>query len=132
MTEADQSAAPAAPVAESQPAAEPAAAPAQEAAPAAPAVPASVDVDVAVQLPPASADLSDKIAAIVLAAIENHKSGGGLLGEGAADVKAVVSAFGGLLADIGKMGAELSAEPLGVGEAFAIAGFKVVRKLSAK
>lgn len=83
-------------------------------------------------VPQSSDKVADSLAELTLAIIANHKAGGGAVVEASADVMAAVSKLSGALAAVSGVGAEISAEPIGVIEAFVLAGFKVGRTLTGK
>lgn len=90
------------------------------------------DVEVTESVPQGSQALSDGIKKLVVAVVKNHQAGLGAVGEVSADVAEAVKDLGPALASIGLIGDELKAEPLGVAEAFAIAGFGAARELTGK
>lgn len=90
------------------------------------------DTQVQVSLPAETAALSQGLQKLFLDIVAAKKSGatGAALVTDA--VTATIADLEGALAGIGGLSGEIAAEPVGVAEAFAIAGFGVVRALSGK
>jgi hypothetical protein len=87
------------------------------------------DVQKSVAVPSSSSGLADALCTLALAVIANHKAGGGAAVELSKDVVAAVGALSGPLTSLASLGDEVKAEPLGVAEAFALAGFQLARSL---
>jgi hypothetical protein len=87
------------------------------------------DVQKSVSVPASSSQLADGLCALATAIIANHKAGGGAAVELSKDVVSAVGALSGPLAALANLGGEIKAEPLGVAEAFALAGFTLARTL---
>ncbi len=82
---------------------------------------------------PSGADgLASALASLVGALVKNHKDGGGLAVELSKDVGEALKDLSLIVASLPGVGSELSSAPIGVAEAFVIAGFKVARDLSGK
>lgn len=90
------------------------------------------DVSQSVAVPPNSSALSQALAKFVLDCIAAQKAGGGTLAVGSKDVEAAIGDLSPALANLSAEGTEAQAEPIGVAEAFTIAGFQVARSLTGK
>lgn len=83
-------------------------------------------------VPQSSDKVADSLAELTLAIVANHKAGGGAVVEASADVMAAVKGLSAALGAFSGIEAEAAAEPIGVIEAFVLAGFKVGRTLTGK
>jgi hypothetical protein len=86
-------------------------------------------VAVEAQVPKAAASLSDGLKKLVLAVVANHKGAPGAALEIAADIQEAVKDLGPALASAGMLSGEVAADPIGVAEAFAVAGFELAKGL---
>jgi hypothetical protein len=90
------------------------------------------EMNESVSVPEHAGKLSDALAKFVLDIIAAKKSGASGVALVAAIGSAAISDLGGALDDVTNIGGEIGSEPIGVAEAFSIAGFKVARSLSGK
>ena len=90
------------------------------------------DVALTVQVPPNTSALAQGIAALFATIIANTKGGASPLIQITEDVTAAIGDLAPALANVTAIGSEASAEPIGVAEAFSIAGFQVARSLTGK
>jgi hypothetical protein len=90
------------------------------------------DTNVTIMEPAGSAALATGISNLLVAVVAAHKAGGGTTVEIGADLAAVVAALGPALSSAGLIGAELTAEPIGVAQAFADGAFKAIRTITGK
>lgn len=90
------------------------------------------DVQETVSVPQGSDALAQGIRKLVVAVVTAHKTGGGLAIEALADVQAAIADIGPALTSAGLIGSEFSASPLGVVEAFVLAGVGAARDLTGK
>lgn len=90
------------------------------------------DVTEQVSVPANSDALANALADLSNQLIADHKAGGGAVVEVSADAIALVKAAQGALGAAMGIGPEAKAEPLGVAEAFVLAGFKVARAQTGK
>lgn len=88
------------------------------------------NVQVTVSVPAESQALALAVKTLVLAIVANAKAGGGVIVEVSADVTAAVGAVVPALAGIGALGTELSTDPIGLAEAFVLAGVETAKTLA--
>lgn len=84
---------------------------------------------VTVSVPAGSKALADGIKTLVASVIAQHKAHPGGIVEIGTDIVEAVKDLGPALTKVGAIGEEVSLDPIGVGEAFAIAGFELGREL---
>ena len=85
-----------------------------------------------VSTPPNSAALAQQLAKFTLALFAAKKAGKTGLDLAAAIGEEAFSDFSGALPEVSGAEGEVTSEPIGVAEAFAIAGFQVARSLTGK
>lgn len=90
------------------------------------------DVSQSVSLPQESAALAGAVQSLVLAIVAAKKGGATGLALVTASVGAAVADLEPALANVGAFSSELASEPIGVAEAFSVAGFGVARALTGK
>lgn len=85
-----------------------------------------------VMVPQESNTLAQGLKKLVLAVLANHKAlSGSMMAEVSADVTAAVADLGPVLGGLGMLSDEMKADPLGMVEAFMVAGLDVAKVLMA-
>lgn len=86
-------------------------------------------VSLTVQVPAGSEALASGIEKLVVACVKNHQSKLGVAFEISADVEAAVADLGPALSQVGLVGTEAKADPLGVAEALSIGVIEAAKSL---
>ena len=90
------------------------------------------DIQAQVSVPQNAHTVAMALQTMVLAMVNNHKTGGGLAVEAAADVMEALKALSSTVGAFPGLAEEAKSEPIGFAEAFAIAGFGIARSLTGK
>ena len=90
------------------------------------------DVNEQVAVPQNSSVISQALVKLVSDLVANQKAGLTGISLVTADISATISDLVGALGSLGGVAGEFAVEPIGVAEAFAVAGFELARSLSGK